>query len=159
MWTRHFCKYFITETIISRTSCKTLYNVLSHTHITIWGLRPFTFFGRGMVYVGEGRFMLEREVDVGRGRFILGADLPLFQTRFVIGWENNRDVDITMPLSLKTIGSAGYKDQWNKKFWCVQVNRMLEGGRFMLEGRVHLRGEGTAKRQSLEWSVIFKIWT
>ena len=34
---------------------------------------------------------------------------------------------------------------------------MLEGGRFMLEGRVHLRGEGTAKRQSLEWSVIFKI--
>ena len=58
---------------------------------------------------------------------------------FVIGWENNRDGDITMPLSLKTIGSAGYKDQWNKKFKCVQVNRMLEGGRFMLEG------EGTAK--------------
>ena len=55
--------------------------------------------------------MLEREVDVGRGGFILGADLHLFQTRFVIGWENNRDVDITMPLSLKTIGSAGYKDQ------------------------------------------------
>ena len=26
-------------------------------------------------------------------------------------WENNRDGDITMPLSLKTIGSAGYKDQ------------------------------------------------
>ena len=64
-----------------------------------------------MVYVGGGRFMLEREVDVGRGRFILGADLHLFQTRFVIGWENNRDGDITMPLSLKTIGSAGYKDQ------------------------------------------------
>ena len=55
--------------------------------------------------------MLEREVDVGRGRFILGADLHLFQTWFVIGWENNRDGDITMPLSLKTIGSAGYKDQ------------------------------------------------
>ena len=68
-------------------------------------------FGRGMVYVGEGRFLLEREVDVGRGRFIPGADLHLFQTRFVIGWENNRDGDITMPLSLKTIGSAGYKDQ------------------------------------------------
>ena len=64
-----------------------------------------------MVYVGEGRFLLEREVDVGRGRFIPGADLHLFQTRFVIGWENNRDGDITMPLSLKTIGSAGYKDQ------------------------------------------------
>ena len=92
-----------------------------------------------------GWFMLEREVDVGRGRFILGTDLHLFQTRFVIGWENNRDVDITMPLSLKTIGSAGYKDQWNKKVWCVQVNRMLKRGRFMLEGRVHLRGEGTAK--------------
>ena len=26
---------------------------------------------------------------------------------FVIGWENNMDGDITMPLSLKTIGSAG----------------------------------------------------
>ena len=32
-------------------------------------------------------------------------------TRFVIGWENNGDGDITMPLSLKTIGSAGYRDQ------------------------------------------------
>ena len=46
----------------TNTSCKTLYNVLSHTHITIWGLRGFTFFGRGMVYVGEGRFMLENGV-------------------------------------------------------------------------------------------------
>ena len=26
------------------------------------------------------------------------------------------------PLSLKTIGSAGYRDQWNKRFGCVQVN-------------------------------------
>ena len=136
--TWHFCEYFITETIISRTSCKTSYNVLSHTHITIWGLRRFTFFGRGMVHVGRGRFMLEREVDVGRERFILGADLHIFQTRFVIGWENNRDGDITMPLSQKTIGSAGDKDQWNTKFECVRVNRMLEG-------RVHLRREGTAK--------------
>ena len=34
---------------------------------------------------------------------------PPTGTRFVIGWEkNNRDGDITMPLSLKTIGdSAG----------------------------------------------------
>ena len=32
-------------------------------------------------------------------------------TRFVIGPENNRDGDITMLLSLKTIGSAGYRDQ------------------------------------------------
>ena len=44
------------------------------------------------------------------------ADLHLFQTRFVIGWENNRDSFITMPLSLKTIGSVGYRDQWNKMF-------------------------------------------
>ena len=28
-----------------------------------------------------------------------------------------------MRLSLKTIGSAGYRDQWNKKFGLVQVNR------------------------------------
>ena len=41
-----------------------------------------------------------------------GADLhPWFQTRFVIGWENNRNDDITMPLSLKAIGNAGYRDQ------------------------------------------------
>ena len=53
-----------------------------------------------MVYVGGGRFMLEREVDQ-----------HLFQTRFLIGWENNRDGDITIPLYLKKIGSAGYKDQ------------------------------------------------
>ena len=34
------------------------------------------------------------------------ADQHLFQTRFMIGWENNRDDDITMSLSLKAIGSA-----------------------------------------------------
>ena len=44
-------------------------------------------------------------------------------TRFVIGWENNRDVDITMLLSLETIGSVGYRDQWNKSFGRVLVNR------------------------------------
>ena len=32
-------------------------------------------------------------------------------TRFVIDSENNMDGDITMPLSLKTIGSVGYRDQ------------------------------------------------
>ena len=42
---------------------------------------------------------------------VIGADLYPFQARFVIGWENNGDGDITMPLSLKTIGSAGYRDQ------------------------------------------------
>ena len=41
-------------------------------------------------------------------RLLQGADLHLFQTRFVIGWENNRGGDMTMPLSLKTISSAGY---------------------------------------------------
>ena len=51
------------------------------------------------------------------------TDLHLLQRRFVIGWESNRYGDITMPLSLKTIGSAGYRDQWNKSFGCVQVNR------------------------------------
>ena len=44
-------------------------------------------------------------------------------TRFVIGPENNRDGDITMLLSLKTIGSAGYRDQRNKNFGRVLVNR------------------------------------
>ena len=28
-----------------------------------------------------------------------------------------------MPLSLKTIGSTGYRDQWNKRFGLMQVNR------------------------------------
>ena len=30
----------------------------------------------------------------------------LFERLFVIGWKNNRDRDITMPLSLKTMDSA-----------------------------------------------------
>ena len=54
----------------------------------------------------------------------LWADLDLFQTRFVIGWENNGDGDITMPPPLKTIGSAGYRDQWNKRFGCMEVNQV-----------------------------------
>ena len=29
-----------------------------------------------------------------------------------------------MPLSLKAMGSAGYRDQRNKTFACVQVNRI-----------------------------------
>ena len=53
-----------------------------------------------------------------------GQPAPI-QTRFAIGWENNRDGDITMPLSLNTIGSAGYGDQRNKKFGWVQVNRKV----------------------------------
>ena len=54
---------------------------------------------------------------------LVRADLHLFQTWFVIGWKNNRDGDITMPVSLKTIGSAGYRDQGNKWFGWMQVNR------------------------------------
>ena len=51
----------------TNTSCKTLYNVLSHTRITIWALRRFMFFGRGMVYVGGGGggFMLDGEGSCG----------------------------------------------------------------------------------------------
>ena len=37
-------------------------------------------------------------------RLLFWADLHLSQTRFVISWKNNRDGDIIMPLSLKTIG-------------------------------------------------------
>ena len=56
---------------------------------------------------------------------IFRADLHLFQTSFVIHWEDNRNGDITMPLSLKTIGGAGYRDQWNNRFGWVQVNRIF----------------------------------
>ena len=41
----------------------------------------------------------------------LAGHLHLFQRRSVIGWKSNRGGDITMPLSLKTKGSAGYRDQ------------------------------------------------
>ena len=34
---------------------------------------------------------------------LLLSDLHLFARLFVIGWENNKDCDITMPLSLKTM--------------------------------------------------------
>ena len=91
--TRHFCKYFITETIILRimttcTSCKTLYNVLSHTHITIGGLRRFAFFSRGMVYVGGGRLILEREVHVGGGEKVV-----LVGERFMLESRSSRRVN------------------------------------------------------------------
>ena len=36
------------------------------------------------------------------------ADLQVFQTRWL---KNNKDGDISIPLSLKTIGNAGYRDQ------------------------------------------------
>ena len=43
---------------------------------------------------------LNREPVPLSGKWV---DMHRFQTRFVIGWENNRDGDITMPLSLKRI--------------------------------------------------------
>lgn len=54
---------------------------------------------------------------------VLWADQHLFQTRFVISLDNNRDGNITISLS-KTIGSAGCRDQWNKRFGCMQVNQV-----------------------------------
>ena len=64
-----------------------------------------------------------KEWGLGRDRAGQGLTCTYSKQRFVIGWENNRDGDITMALSLKTIGSAGYRDQWNKRFEWVQVNR------------------------------------
>ena len=43
----------------------------------------------------------------------------------MIGWENNRDGDITMPLSPKTIGGAGQgpmralEGYWSRKFFTL----------------------------------------
>ena len=39
------------------------------------------------------------------------GDLHLFERLFVIRWENNRDCDITMPLSLKTMEVQIKRDQ------------------------------------------------
>ena len=56
---------------------------MSHTHIIILGMLRFTVFGRVLVYVEGGSFLLERErfmgevhdgggeVHVGGGRFLL----------------------------------------------------------------------------------------
>ena len=41
----------------------------------------------------------------------------------MLSLDNNRDGNITMSLS-KTIGSAGCRDQWNKRFGCMQVNQV-----------------------------------
>ena len=50
--------------------------------------------------------------------------------------------DITMPLSLKTIGSAGYKDHGNRRFGWVQVNRICSQMPYALGHRPvrHLNG-------------------
>ena len=47
----------------------------------------------------------------------------------MIGWENNRDGDITMPLSPKTIGGAGQgpmralEGYWSRKFFTLVRDR------------------------------------
>ena len=63
------------------------------------------------------------------GHLDFGTDLHLFQTTFVICWENNRDGDITMPLSLKTIGNAGYSDQWKRGLGASRSIEILESGK------------------------------
>ena len=44
-------------------------------------------------------------------RWKIRGDLHLFERLFVIRWENNRDCDITMPLSLKTMEVQIKRDQ------------------------------------------------
>ena len=49
-----------------------------------------------------------KEQGLGKDRAGQGPTCTYSKQRFVIGWENNRDCDITMALSLKTMGSAGW---------------------------------------------------
>ena len=44
-----------------------------------------------------------------------------FERLFLISWENNRDCNMTMPLSLKTIEVQIKGDQGNMRFRTVQV--------------------------------------
>ena len=45
---------------------------MSHTHIIILGLLRLTFFGRVLVYVEGGSFLLERErFKLEKGRFMM----------------------------------------------------------------------------------------
>ena len=90
--TKHFCNYFITETIILRimttcASCMTLYNVLSHTHITIVGLRRFTFFfsGDGLRWRGEGLYWRGKFMLEGEGRFVLVGERFMLESRVHLG--------------------------------------------------------------------------
>ena len=55
---------------------------------------------------------------------LLPGDLHLFERLFVIGWENNKDCDITMPLSLKTmevneVNNVTGKGSFNIRNWDV----------------------------------------
>ena len=55
---------------------------------------------------------------------LLLGDLHLFARLFVIGWENNKDCDITMPLSLKTmevneVNNVTGKGSFNIRNWDV----------------------------------------
>ena len=64
---------------------------------------------------------------------LLLGDLHLFERLFVIGLENNKDCDITMPLSLKTMEVQIKGNQWKKMFrtvWviCCQIASPLQRG-------------------------------
>ena len=119
-------------------------------------LRRFTFLVRGWFMLEGGGSCWRRKLMLEGEGSSWGPTCTYSKQGFVIGWENNRDGDITMPLSLKTIGSAGYKDQWNKKFGGVQVNRMLEGGRRFRRAEFILGG-GDCKRESLECRWFLKF--
>ena len=61
---------------------------------------------------------------------LLLGDLHLFARLFVIGWENNKDCDITMPLSLKTmevneVNNVTGKGSFNIRNWDV-LNRPFD---------------------------------
>ena len=53
----------------------------------------------------------------------LGPGLGPIPNKVVIGWENNMDGDKTMPISLKTIGSAGYRDPMKYEVCIGAFNR------------------------------------
>ena len=54
------------------------------------------------------------------------VDLHRFQLRFVIGWENNKDGDITLPLSLKAKG--GLEWCWSIGDFCLVPQEQIFGG-------------------------------
>ena len=57
---------------------------------------------------GGGGLWYKNDEDT---RWKIRGDLYLFERLFVIRWENNRDCDITMPLSLKTMEVQIKRDQ------------------------------------------------
>ena len=91
--------------MIACPSVSYLFNVLMAGR---WGAyrKALTTMGRG----GGGRGLLWYKNDEDT-RWKIRGDLHLFERLFVIRWENNRDCDITMPLSLKTMEVQIKRDQ------------------------------------------------